>query len=85
MPNGQGIFFAGPGPQQGMTLKGIFKNGKPEGEVKYSVVKSGNERKLEFAGQFVGGIRQGHGKEINEKGDIYEGGFNRDKKEGKGK
>lgn len=68
-----------------MTIIGQFKNGKPEGDVKYSLMKTGFERKLEFAGKLVGGVRQGHGKEINEKGDVYEGEYNRDKKEGKGK
>ena len=37
-----------------------------------------------YKGDYKAGVRQGQGKEINEKGDSYEGAFNRDKKDGKG-
>lgn len=63
----------------------MFVNGKLEGEGSLSQHKEGYEWKYLYQGNFVGSLKQGKGKEINEKGETYEGLFNRDKKEGKGK
>lgn len=41
IPNGYGIYFSGPGNLQGATLKGMFVNGKLEGEGSLSQHKEG--------------------------------------------
>ena len=59
-----------------------------DGKCKYEIVKStadGSSSNYRFEGEFKLGVKTGHGAEINEKGDRYDGNFAKDKKEGWGK
>ena len=69
--------------ENGIIYIGLFKNGKLNGKgIKY--LKNENNIPIIYKGDFIDGLKKGEGIEENENGK-YEGHFENDKKNGKGK
>ena len=69
--------------ENGIIYIGLFKNGKLNGKgIKY--LKNENNIPIIYKGDFIDGLKNGEGIEENENGK-YEGHFENDKKNGKGK